>query len=669
MAPQEPGQGARSIIDLVRRALLDQFAPPSVLVDRKYCVRFLHGNTDRYLKLPSGEPTNELTLLAREPLRAPIRHIVGEAAETGQAASVTVLLKENEPNCAVTVTAQLLRRRATDEELFLVSFQEKGAAALEQGVGDHKADIAASGGEIEEELRSTRDELRSSIKDLEASNQELKASNEEVTSMNEELQSTNEELETSKEELQSLNEELSSVNNQLYAKLDELERRGDDLRNLLSSTDIATIFLDSEYRIRWFTPPATTLFHINRLDVNRPIGNFAQHFHDDALLSDAQKVLQTLTSSEKEVESNDGRHYLRRILPYRTEDNRFGGIVITFVDITEQKEALQATEEARRYAENIVETIGYPLIVLDRDLRVRSANAGFYEAFGLTPDHVVGRALDQVSAGEWDIPELRQALAQHDNAARDLLSDIEVERAFSGIGTRVLSLNARRIQRTGFILLAIADLTERKKAEESERLLLMELEHRVKNILQNVHALLRDARNRSRTVPELYEALATRIDALARTQEMLANCGQRHIDIRSLISQEAMAHAAEVGQNLFLEGPPLQLMPRAAQVLAMAVHELATNAFKFGALSKAGGRVSVSWRMETPAEAPIIDFRWKETGLSMTGERPPTGFGTEFIVKGLPFMLGGTARLEFEPDGVLCVVTFPVKGNVYWGQA
>jgi two-component sensor histidine kinase len=101
----------------------------------------------------------------------------------------------------------------------------------------------------------------------------------------------------------------------------------------------------------------------------------------------------------------------------------------------------------------------------------------------------------------------------------------------------------------------------------------------------------------------------------------------------------------------------------------MAVHELATNAFKFGALSKAGGRVSVSWRMEASAEKPIIDFRWKETGLLMTGERPATGFGTEFIVRGLPFMLGGTASLEFEPDGVLCAVTFPAKGNVYRGHA
>jgi two-component system, chemotaxis family, CheB/CheR fusion protein len=374
-------------------------------------------------------------------------------------------------------------------------------------------------------------------------------------------------------------------------------------------------------------------------------------------------VLESLTVSEKEVEGESGEHYLRRILPYRTEDNRIGGCVITFIDITQQKKALQATEQARRYAENIVDTIGYPLLVLDADLRVCSANISFYDSFQLTPEAVTGRPLHQIGAGEWDIPEIREALARRDDAERNPLADCEVEREFSAIGTRVLSLNARRVQRTDLTLLAIDDRTERKKLEEGEKLLLMELEHRVKNILQNVHALLRDARNRSKTVPELYEALASRIDALARTQEMLANCGQRQIELRALISQEAMAHAADVGQNLFLDGPPLHLMPKAAQVLAMGIHELATNAFKFGALSKPDGRVMVSWRIEN-SEKPVIAFQWKETGLEIKDKPPETGFGTEFIVKGLPFMLGGRAALDFEPDGVLCAVTFPAKGNV-----
>jgi two-component system, chemotaxis family, CheB/CheR fusion protein len=370
-----------------------------------------------------------------------------------------------------------------------------------------------------------------------------------------------------------------------------------------------------------------------------------------------------LSPREKEVEAEDGAHYLRRILPYRTEDNRIGGIVITFIDITPQKKALNETEKARRYAENIVDTIGTPLLVLDGDLRVRSANPSFYDTFKLLAGDVVGKPLHQLGAGEWDIDKVREAIARRDAAESDLL-DCEVEREFSTIGKRVLSLHARRIQRTDLTLLAIDDLTERKKLEEGEKLLLMELEHRVKNILQNVHALLRDARNRSKTVSELYEALASRIDALARTQEMLANAGQRQIELRDLISQEAMAHAAEVGRNLFLDGPPLYLMPKTAQVLAMGVHELATNAFKFGALSKPDGRVAVTWQIKD-GDKPSIDFRWKETGLEISGEPPASGFGTEFIVKGLPFMLGGSARIEYERDGIACHVTFPAKGNVH----
>lgn len=655
--------------DLLSTALLERFAPPSVLVDRKYRLRFLHGGTDRYLTLPAGEPTNDVTMLARERLRGPIRRAVADAAETGKPASINVQLKEAEPGRTITVTAQPLRRRDSSEELFLVMFEERGATGFEQPQGQIHPQFSDTEKELEEQLQTAKDELYAVIEDLEASNEELKASNEEVTSMNEELQSTNEEMETSREELQSLNEELNSVNNQLYAKIDELERRSDDLRNLLASTDVATIFLDSEFRIRWFTPQTTKLFQIIPSDVNRPIGNFAQHFRDDALLSDARTVLESLSPIEKEVESDGGAHYLRRILPYRTGDNRIGGVVITFIDITQQRKALQATEQARRYAENIVVTIGYPLMVLDGDLRVRSANPSFYDVFKLTPDQVVGKPLYELGAGEWDIQQIRQALARGDDAQRELrdLLNCEVEQEFSAIGKRVLALNARRIHRTDLTLLAIEDLTERKKLEEGEKLLLMELEHRVKNILQNVHALLRDARNRSKTVPELYEALASRIDALARTQEMLANAGQRHIDLRTLISQEAMVHAAEVGNNLLLEGPPLQLMPKAAQVLAMGIHELATNAFKFGALSRPDGRVAVSWRMEN-TESPSIAFQWKETGLEMTSERPTSGFGTEFIVKGLPFMLGGSAAITYERDGVLCAVTFPARGNVHQPQ-
>ena len=153
--------------------------------------------------------------------------------------------------------------------------------------------------------------------------------------MNEELQSANEELETSKEELQSLNEELSTVNNQLHDKVEEVESATNDMANLFNATDIATVFLDASLRIKLFTPAATRLFKLIATDRGRPLGDIVKRFTDDALLREAQQVLRNLTLREKEVRTEDGRWYSRRLMPYRTLDNRIDGVVITFVDITD----------------------------------------------------------------------------------------------------------------------------------------------------------------------------------------------------------------------------------------------------------------------------------------------------------------------------------------------
>ena len=174
---------------------------------------------------------------------------------------------------------------------------------------------------LESELRSTRAELQGTIEQLESVNEELKAANEEATSMNEELQSTNEELETSKEELQSFNEELHSVNNQLQHKIDELDRTSNDLANLLSGTEIVTVFLDTELCIKWFSPVTKRLLALQSTDIGRPLSHFAPKFADDRLLSDAEIVLAKLTPIEAEIRSDDGKWYLRRVLPYRTLDN------------------------------------------------------------------------------------------------------------------------------------------------------------------------------------------------------------------------------------------------------------------------------------------------------------------------------------------------------------
>lgn len=206
-------------------------------------------------------------------------------------------------------------------------------------------------GWIERELQRVRDELQSTIQELQTSNEEMKASNEEATSINEELQSTNEELETSKEELQSLNEELVTVNAQLQSKMQELEATTNDLSSLLSSTDIAVVFLDAQLQIRRFTPATRDLFDLIHFDVGRPLGALARKFSDLDLLTDAQAVLDRLVPKENEVMSESGHAYLRRVLPYRTSSNHIDGVVITFVDITARRKAEEALRQAKAAAE------------------------------------------------------------------------------------------------------------------------------------------------------------------------------------------------------------------------------------------------------------------------------------------------------------------------------
>jgi len=191
--------------------------------------------------------------------------------------------------------------------------------------------------ELEQELQRAHEEVQAGHEEMQTTQEELKSMNEELQSTNEELQSTNEELTTSKEEMQSLNEELQTVNAELQAKLDELSGTNNDMKNLLNSTDIATVFLDNDLRVRQFTPQAKTIIKFIASDVGRPITDLASDLLYPELVTDAQEVLRTLVFSERSIATHDGRWFTVRVMPYRTTDNRIDGVVITIADITAAK--------------------------------------------------------------------------------------------------------------------------------------------------------------------------------------------------------------------------------------------------------------------------------------------------------------------------------------------
>lgn len=250
--------------------------------------------------------------------------------------------------------------------------------------------------ELEQELETVRAELSGAIRELEIANEEHKAVNEEAMSVNEEFQSTNEELETSKEELQSLNEELNALNSQLQETVERHRATSDDLNNILSSSDMATLFLDCDLRIRFFTPATKAIFNVIVTDIGRPLGDLTHRFGGNDLLTDARAVLKTVAPLRREVEADNGAWYNRSILPYRDDAGRVEGVVITFAGISEIKAAQQAIQAARAYSDSIIDTISEPLVVLDEELRVISASSAFYRVFAVTPEGTVGRLLHEV---------------------------------------------------------------------------------------------------------------------------------------------------------------------------------------------------------------------------------------------------------------------------------
>ena len=421
----------------------------------------------------------------------------------------------------------------------MIVFQEAGPlpeavpAGGRGGPGDDHVE------RLEAELRLTKERLQATIEELESTNEELKSSNEEYQSINEELQSANEELETSKEELQSVNEELQTVNAELAHRVSDLARANSDLKNLLESTQIATIFLDNELRVRSFTPAATEVFHLLETDVGRPIEHLGSRVSYPELSDDVRRVLTRLGTVERDVVSREGGHYIARVHPYRSVDNFIAGAVLTFLDVT---------------------------------------------------------------------------------------STVRAESAL-------------------------------RESEARLRMLLAELQHRVRNTLAMVKSIASRTAQTSGSVEEMAEHLAGRLDAFARVQAAVTRAPEAGIDLARIINDELQALAIRPGEQLTLDGRPVTLQHKAAESLSLAVHELTTNAVKHGALGKPGGRVSVAWHLADGQ----LRFTWEErAGDGAISTMSRQGFGMELLTRILPYELDARTAIEMTPAGLEFSLEMPV---------
>ena len=341
--------GKDALAELCKRLVLDNYAPAALLLDHKLECIYTLGPTDRYLRVAAGVPTQNILAMARQDVRTKLRYAIQRAlVQKNSTTFVGGSIGTGHNAKSYSISVQPVRNG--DEDLLLVCFIEDASDHLRRQIGPSSHETPKLS-ELQNELDSTRAELQDAVRQIETADQDQKAINEEALSVNEEFQSTNEELLTSKEELQSLNEELTTLNSQLQDTLERQRTTSNDLQNVLYSTDVATLFLDRDLNIRFFTPATKSLFHVIPGDVGRPISDLHSLAVDSSLLDDSHDVLKTNQAIEKEIETGSGFWYLRRILPYLKDDTRVGGVVITFSDITDRKHSSDALKAAKREAE------------------------------------------------------------------------------------------------------------------------------------------------------------------------------------------------------------------------------------------------------------------------------------------------------------------------------
>jgi two-component system CheB/CheR fusion protein len=947
--------------DLARRLLLDRFVPPAVIVNRRFEVEYSHGQVKNYLDFPSGEATLELPAMAVEGLKSKLRVLLGRAlSEQGPVEAIARKVLREGREVDVRIIAEQSALSTTTGPLIVVHFEDlAGPGDGDQANGETPAPEAALpekgslARQLEYELQATRADLQSSIEEMEAANEELKSSNEEVMSMNDQLQSTNEELESSREELQSLNEELTTVNSQLEENIQELETTNNDLINLLTSTEIATVFLDPELRIRRFTPATRDLLRIIDTDLHRSIEDLTPRVNDPKLFSDARQVLETLQPVEAEVHNGEGRHFIRRVRPYRTADNKIKGVVVTFTDITnlqraseriakreKQHEAIaelgrQALSEApieelldsavsavarrlgvsfakimelrpdgqslllragvgwqeglvgtaiieagitqagytlqraspvivtdftterrftrpqlladhdvacgasviigpvsnpwgalgahdtktgtceftlddvnfmqsvantlwlaisrrlaqeevereRRELRGLADALPFPIAIVGADERYLFNNKGYSVWGRQSPEYegqhirsVLGEGyavakpfVDLALAGttisfELDLPtpsgEIKTLLSTYASrrngagepdgfyvAAMDITAQKTIERQllertaqYETIGqsipfgvwicdaegkltftsqsfldlvgqtfeeAREFGWSDRLVDGTAedtvaawlkcvreganweqehqivgkdsliYTILAVGrpvrdaagqitswvglnlDITRRKREEERNRVISAELDHRVKNILATVSSMVRLTGRSARALQEYQADLEARIQAMARAHSTLADGAWGGLVLRELVENELRPYRSQTPGRISISGPSVILVPAAAQSLAMAIHELTTNAAKYGALSDESGTIAVSW--DSDAAGQSLTIRWAEGGVH--GVKPPAsrGFGSMIISEVVRSQLGAEVTMDFQPDGLQCTLVVSDK--------
>lgn len=643
---------------------LERHAPPSALVDPDHQIIHLSPLAGRFIQPSGGLFSGKLSVVVRPELRLDLQLGLDRAFQLHQPTMTpSAMVAFDDQRRHISLLIQPVAAEDDTVARALVLFLDAGPVtdadhALLENVESRPDEMRR----LHAELRNAQEALVAIRNEHQISIQELRAANEELQSVNEEYRSTAEELETSKEELQSMNEELQTVNAELKAKLASISTAHSDLQNLTAATEIGTLFLDTEMRIRMFTPPVAGLFNITDADVGRLITSFTHRLDYDGLEQDARQVLRALTPVEREVRTRDGRSFMMRVRPYRTVEDRISGVVLTFVDVTEritaEQDLLQSELRYRSLFNSIDEGFCIIEVIFDDqnravDYRIEDINAAFERQTGLT--NARGQLMREMQPNHEE-----HWFETYGRVASSRMPErFEAPAASLGRYYEVYAFPTGdpALHRVGVLF---NDVSSRKEAERHRDMLTHELSHRVKNTLAVVQSLVNLPAPAGISVDEYRASLHGRVQALSRAHSQLLETRWRSVDLRALVRETLAGYLEPDSKRADIDGEPVELSPKQGISVALFLHELATNAAKYGALSCPEGRVAIRWAWH---HGDMLRLHWEESGGPPVHHPDRTGFGTSLIKNIIAYQLGGEAKLSYEPQGVVSELAFKLASQ------
>ncbi|MDT8443433.1 MAG: CheR family methyltransferase [Desulfuromonadales bacterium] len=457
----------------VELLLLRKYNRAAVVVDRDLKIRHFRGDTGSFLQPVPGKATLDLLKMVRDPLRLELQTLIHLACKDGESKcreGLDVQLDEGERLVQLEV---IPFSAGEDQQFFLVEFHAQPAVTGDDNQVSDESLPAAYQRELvrlKQDLAASHAYQQTLIEDKDHALEDLRTANEEILSSNEELQSLNEELETAKEELESSNEELSTVNQELQDRNEELSRSHEDLSNLIASAEIPFVIVNKEMIIRRISPTAGEHLNVRRSDVGRPLSDINLRLKLPNLESSLKQVMDFGQPLEHELLDAERRWKLLRIRPYRTVADKIEGAVLTLIDIDRLKQSIAEVERAFQYALDIVEAVKLPLLVLDKNFRVQTANPAFYQKFQVSPAETEGKLIFELGSGQWNNSDLQQLLEEILPKSRQM-DDFLVKIDFPALGERSMLVSARPMTaREERILLSIQDITSRLDMENAMRL-------------------------------------------------------------------------------------------------------------------------------------------------------------------------------------------------------